>query len=67
MPKALYGQRPVRRLLSALRNGYIGDCATVIDAAALARGRVAIDGSSGLPSIKADGQVTHEQLEMTLR
>ena len=68
MPKALYAQRPVRRLLSALRNGCIGDCATVIDAAPIARGhRVTIDGSSGLPSIKADGQVTHEQLEMTLR
>ena len=36
----------------------ICDCATVFDAAALAR-RVAIDGSSGLPSLKADGQVTH--------
>ena len=37
----------------------ICDCATVIDAAALARGRcVAIDGSGGLPSNQADGQVT---------
>ena len=57
--KALYAQRPVRRLLSALRNGSICDCATVFDAAPLARGRrVAIDGSCGLPSNKADGQVT---------
>ena len=47
------------RLLSARRNGSIGDCATVIDAAPIARGRrVAIDGSSGLPSNKADGKVT---------
>ena len=59
MRKALYAQRPAHRLLSALRNGSICDCATVIDAAPIARGRrVAIDGSSGLPSNKADGQVT---------
>ena len=47
------------RLLSARRNGSICDAATVFDAAALARGRrVAIDGSGGLPSNQADGQVT---------
>ena len=61
-------QRPAHELLSALRNGSIRYSATAFDAAPIGRGhRVTIDGSSGLPSIKADGQVTHEQLEMTLR
>ena len=59
MQKRCTPNAQANRLLSARRNGSICDCATVIDAAALARGRrVAIDGSSGLPSNKADGQVT---------